>query len=99
MSLRDILALQGVLPLGASPSTGGLRLGQLTGSWITGGETAVSTPGLRLGQLTGVWITGSGEAVIEVSPAGHAGYYPGRDDEEELLLFAHVIINLIEGDL
>lgn len=59
----DLLALQGVIPVRAAavaPVTpGGLQLGQLDGTWITGAPVLVSGDlggGLYLGQLDGTWI-------------------------------------------
>ena len=67
--LRDLLALQGVIPLSAvvSTATPGLTVGQASGVWIGGATTSTAVPGLTLGQASGVWITGS------VTPTGSPG--------------------------
>lgn len=71
-SLKDVLAVQGVIPVSAGappPSTAGLSLGQLTGVWITGAPAAApAAGGLTIGQLTGVWIDGAVESTPVVTP-------------------------------
>ena len=62
--LRDILALQGVIPVSTPASTAGLSLGTATGFWITGGGAGAVSPGLSLGTATGVWITGGGAGAV-----------------------------------
>ena len=69
--LRDLLALQGVIPLSAvvSTATPGLTVGQASGVWIGGATTNTAVPGLTLGQVSGVWITG-GDGTTVVVTAG-----------------------------
>ena len=69
--LRDLLALQGVIPLSkVVTATPGLTLGQATGVWITGATPATSNPGLTLLQLSGVWISGGNAAEVVVNNGG-----------------------------
>ena len=69
--LRDLLALQGVIPLSKPvvTSTAGLTLGQASGVWVSGVPTATgSTPGLTLAQASGVWITGGNPSIVAPNP-------------------------------
>ena len=103
--LRDLLALQGVIPLSKSVVTvsPGLTLGQASGVWITGGNPSVivATPGITLLQSMGVWITGAGEAVIVTPETGIIGGSRGierlrSDDEEVILLVSMAFIEMIK---
>ena len=74
--LRDLLALQGVIPLSKSVVTvsPGLTLGQASGVWVSGVPAATgATPGLTLLQISGVWITGAPEAAVVVPDTGGGG--------------------------
>ena len=64
--LRDLLALQGGIPLSKPPvtTTGGLTLAQASGVWITGASAVASVPGLSTLQVAGVWITGASAVVV-----------------------------------
>ena len=69
--LRDLLALQGVIPLSKSvvTSAAGLTLGQASGVWVSGVPAATgSTPGLTLAQASGVWITGGNPSIVTPNP-------------------------------
>lgn len=60
--LRDLLALQGVIPVSAGVATAnpGLTLNKLSGVWIDGAAPAgASAAGFTLNQLSGVWINGA----------------------------------------
>ena len=46
----------------------GLKIGQVSGVWITGASAPTTTAGVTLNQLTGVWITGS-PASVSAAPA------------------------------
>ena len=98
--LRDLLALQGVIPLSKvlATTTPGLTLGQATGVWITGATPVTGNPGLTLLQLSGVWITGATTAVIAIPDTG--GRSPRgnfmmkhilREDEELLTIIAAAV--------
>jgi len=67
--LRDLLALQGVIPLSAvvSTATPGLTVGQASGVWIGGATASTAVPGLTLGQASGVWITGGDSTPVVVT--------------------------------
>ncbi len=73
--LRDVLAAQGVIPLSAPVSvTAGMRLGQLTGSWITGGTAVSAGPGtVSWGPLSGFWINAAPAFTVdaEIGDGGH----------------------------
>jgi hypothetical protein len=91
--LRDLLALQGVIPLNTvvAASAAGLTVGQASGVWITGGNSTpvIVTAGLTLNQLMGVWVSASANTVIAVDTGGghdrrfHQSLY---DEEEEIIL-------------
>ena len=72
--LRDLLALQGVIPLSQTviTSNAGLTVGQASGVWITGGNPSVvvAVPGLTLNQACGVWINGGSGSVVVADTGG-----------------------------
>ena len=109
--LRDLLALQGVIPLSkvVVTATPGLTLGQASGVWITGGNPSVivATPGITLLQSMGVWITGATLVTARpVSPSvggGFRGAAPSnwlekqaREEEELLLILAAAYMEMIK---
>ncbi len=70
--LRDVLALQGVIPTSASAvtSTAGGNLGFFKGEWVGAAPTGVTTAGGNLGFFKGEWV---GAAPI-VTPGGDPGF-------------------------
>ena len=110
--LRDLLALQGVIPLTkvVATTTPGITLLQATGVWITGGNPSVlvATPGITLLQSMGVWITGAPVGVIArpLAPrvgGGFRGATPSnwlerqaREEEELLLILAAAYMEMIK---
>ena len=101
--LRDLLALQGVIPLSkvVATATPGLTLGQASGVWITGGNPSVivATPGITLLQSMGVWITGAGVTPLPETKDGvYRGYQEKQIQEEDELLamIAMAFIEMVE---
>ena len=70
--LRDLLALQGVIPLSQTviTSNAGLTVGQASGVWVAGAATTPVTAdaGLTIAQASGVWITGGTPEGVVVVP-------------------------------
>ena len=72
--LRDLLALQGVIPLSQTviTSNAGLTVGQASGVWVTGATTTplAADAGLTIAQASGVWINGGNGSVVIADTGG-----------------------------
>lgn len=86
MSFRDILGVQGAIPLSAvpvAPPTGGFALQQLFGVWITGAlESAPTAPRKR----------GGGHGGKIRLPATQATEMPAGVDTQQLAVLAVIAI-------
>lgn len=95
--LRDLLALQGVVPVSAPVvvTVPGLTLNQLSGVWVSGAAPVSIAPGfLSWMQISGVWVNGSTQEFIEpvLQPGGSSNLFAqARREDEEILTIIHVL--------
>ena len=72
--LRDLLALQGVIPvsLGETLTNGGFTVGNISGVWVDGSAPAgAGTAGaISWLKLCGVWVTGSAAGLVPIDGDG-----------------------------